>query len=158
MKATILACDPGQSGGIAWCHPNGKPACEPMPETDMDAVELIKSIYKGSDLLYAYPVCYIESVHSMPKQGVASSFKFGRNFGFLMGVITTLGFRIELITPQKWTKTLGLGSRSKCASPTEWKNRLKQSAQRKFPDLKITLKTADALLILDYAMRNGGGQ
>jgi len=43
---------------------------------------------------------------------------------------------------------------------TEWKNKLKSEAQRLFPRLeKVTLKTSDCLLILEYGMRTeGGGQ
>ena len=34
-------------------------------------------------------------------------------------------------------------------TPTQWKNKLKAEAQRLFPDIRVTLKTADALLILE---------
>ena len=75
-------------------------------------------------------------------------FNFGRNFGFLLGTLAGLYIRTELITPQKWQKALGLGT-SKGMKPTEWKNKLKAEAPRLFPDIKVTLKTADALLILE---------
>ncbi|HEV7926093.1 MAG TPA: hypothetical protein VGR14_12095, partial [Verrucomicrobiae bacterium] len=83
----------------------------------------------------------------------STAFKFGRNFGFILGVLQTLGIRVELVRPQKWQKALSLGSATGCASKTEWKNKLKASAQRLYPHLKPTLATADALLILDYARR-----
>lgn len=35
----------------------------------------------------------------------------------------------------------------------EWKNKLKAEAQRRYPDIKVTLGTADALLILSAAQR-----
>jgi hypothetical protein len=56
-----------------------------------------------------------------------------------------------MVRPQTWQKNLGIGTSRTCASKTEWKNKLKALAQRKFPDAKVTLATADALLILDYA-------
>jgi len=41
----------------------------------------------------------------------------------------------------------------------DWKNKLKAMAQRLFPGARVTLDTADALLLLEYAMRReGGGQ
>jgi hypothetical protein len=49
----------------------------------------------------------------------------------------------------------GLGTASRCASKSEWKNKLKAEAQRRFPDLKVTLKTADALLILEWVLADG---
>jgi hypothetical protein len=62
--------------------------------------------------------------------------------------LSGLYIRTELITPQKWQKKLGLGT-SKGLTPTQWKNKLKAEAQRLFPDIRVTLKTADALLILE---------
>jgi hypothetical protein len=54
-----------------------------------------------------------------------------------------------MITPQKWQKQLNLG-KSEGDKP-EWKRKLKGHAQRTYPDLTVTLKTADALLILEAA-------
>lgn len=42
-------------------------------------------------------------------------------------------------------------SRFKSYVKKEWKNRLETEAQKRFPSLKVTLKNADALLILEYA-------
>jgi hypothetical protein len=55
-----------------------------------------------------------------------------------------------MVRPAKWQQHFGLGKRSGCASDTEWKNKLKQAAQRLYPDIKVTLDTADALLLLEY--------
>jgi hypothetical protein len=64
-----------------------------------------------------------------------------------MGVVKTLKIPITLVTPQEWQKHFSLGTASACASKTVWKNKLKAEAQRRFPACKVTLKTADALLI-----------
>lgn len=40
---------------------------------------------------------------------------------------------------------------------TAWKNKLKAEAQRLFPSIKVTLKTADALLIYEYAKKESTG-
>jgi hypothetical protein len=74
------------------------------------------------------------------------------NFGIVLGAAMALGYRIERVTPQKWQKELGLGT-SKGLSKTEWKNKLKGRAQELFPNIPITLKTADALLIWEYERR-----
>lgn len=81
----------------------------------------------------------------------SAMFKFGRHTGFVLGVLMALGFRVDTVRPQRWQKHLSLGSSRECASKTEWKNKLKAMAQRKFPEIEVTLATADALLILDYA-------
>jgi hypothetical protein len=64
--------------------------------------------------------------------------------------------KVEMVRPQKWQKWLGLGRASGCGSPREWKNKLKAEAQRRFPYLNVTLKTADALLILEHSISAAG--
>jgi len=95
---------------------------------------------------YGPCLCVIENVHSMPKQGVASSFKFGMSFGFLLGIITASEIRYEKVTPQKWQKELN------CRSGGD-KNVTKSKAQELFPKVQVTHGNADALLIAEYARR-----
>ena len=78
-------------------------------------------------------------------------FKFGRGVGVLIGALMAFGWRVIEVTPQKWQKHIGLGTRGSM-SKTEWKNKLKSEAQRRYPDLTVTLSTADALLIMEYAI------
>jgi len=85
----------------------------------------------------------IEQVHSMPKQGVASSFKFGRSYGFLLGLLTGLKIPYTMVTPQKWQKALG------CLTHGD-KNVSKAAAQRRWPTEKWTHAIADAALIAEY--------
>lgn len=134
---TIIGIDPGQSGGIAISTGDNMYAYK-MPETEKDIVELL--------LTYPTKAIFLESVHSMPKQGVASTFKFGKAYGFLRGVITALEIPLYDVTPQKWQKSLGCLSKGN-------KNVTKQKAQQLFPKLKITHATADACLIAEYGRR-----
>jgi len=153
---TIIAIDPGASGGVAvWV--SGVAGCRPMPATGGDIVALLRGIMSASDRSGVETVCIMEAVSGFAGKAQPGSamFKFGERFGFLEGVIQTLGMRLELVRPQVWQKAFGLGTASACASKTIWKNKLKAEAQRRFPHLKITLKTADALLILEYALMKG---
>ena len=137
----FIGVDPGASGGIAFLSSiDGQPHATKMPETERD-VWLALSTW---DRTNAFAV--IEAVHSMPKQGVASSFKFGRSYGFLRGCLIASGIPFEEVTPQKWQKALGCMSRGD-------KNVTKARAQQLFPGLKITHATADALLLAEYARR-----
>jgi len=86
-------------------------------------------------------------------QPASSAFNFGHNAGFLLGVCMTLGLRVELVMPQKWQKPFSLGSSKACASKTEWKNKIKSLAERLFPNIKVTLATSDALMILEWGRR-----
>ena len=153
---TILAIDPGLSGGIAiWGY--GKTECFAMPETEGDLVDFIKSAKAAACMDVGELVCVLEQVGGFAGKAQPGSamFRFGEHFGFLKGVIQTLEIRLELVRPQVWQKGFGLGTASGCASKSDWKNKLKAEAQRRFPHLAVTLKTADALLILDYAVRRG---
>ena len=58
--------------------------------------------------------------------------------------------------PKVWQASLGLGGKASCANYNAWKRKLKAKAQELYPHLDVTLKNADALLILHYAM--GGGR
>ncbi len=99
-------------------------------------------------------VCVLEQVGGFTGKGRPGSrmFRFGENYGFIKGVIQALEIRLVLVCPQVWQKGFGLGTATACGSGPKWKNKLKAEAQRRFPQLKVTKKTEDALLILDYAL------
>lgn len=147
---TIIAIDPGVSGGIAWRHDGGLVAAEPMPDTESDVKELLCTINGVGD---CGVIAYVEDVpkHCGPKLPASTVAVMFRNYGFILGVLATLGIRTILVRPHDWQKYFRLGTKSGSASKTEWKNKLKAEAQRRFPHIKVTLATADALLIFDYA-------
>ena len=60
----------------------------------------------------------VEDVHSMPKQGVASTFKFGRSKGVIEGVLAGLHKRTSYVSPVTWKKYLKLTKKGKEASRT----------------------------------------
>jgi hypothetical protein len=147
QKGRVVAVDPGASGGIAWRTPEGGVLCSKMPETEGDVLVFLKRFNPSEHTFFLEEVGgYIGKA-----QPGSAMFTFGRNTGFLIGAVMALGFRLEMVRPQLWQKRLGIGTSRTCASKTEWKNKLKAVAQRKFPTANVTLATSDALLILDYA-------
>jgi Holliday junction resolvasome RuvABC endonuclease subunit len=67
----------------------------------------------------------IEQVSAMPKQGVASSFRFGMGVGLLRGVVTALGVPTTQVAPSKWKKDYGLdtdGEKSRALALRHWPN------------------------------------
>jgi crossover junction endodeoxyribonuclease RuvC len=44
----------------------------------------------------------VENVHSMPKQGLSSTFKFGMGCGIIHGVVGALRLPMTLVTPTMW--------------------------------------------------------
>lgn len=88
---------------------------------------------------------YLENVHSMPCQGVASTFLFGEVFGWWKGAFEALGIDFSLITPQAWQKKFSLRKTADCVKPSL------MLARGMFPEADLHLKKhhnrADALLI-----------
>lgn len=152
----VIAIDPGKSGGVAVAG-FGATACHAMPETEGDVLDLIRGLKSGADVEGVEAICVLEEVSGFAGKAQPGSamFRFGENFGFIKGVVQALGIKLELVRPQVWQKAFGLGTASACASKTEWKNKLKAEAQRRFPHLHVTHKTADALLILEWHLRAG---
>jgi len=144
---TQFAIDPGKKGGIAVRYPGDNVQAYKMPATEGDLRDLFVRLYNPDNPT----VAYVEKVGGYiggPGAPGSAMFNFGRNHGFTLGLLSALYIRTELITPQQWQKRLSLGT-SKGMKPTEWKNKLKAEAQRRFPELTVTLYTADALLILE---------
>ena len=93
----------------------------------------------------------LEQVGSMPGQGVASTFKFGKSFGILIGVAQALDMPTERVRPQKWKKEFELIGKDKDAS--------RHKATELWPDMaeKWKLKKdngkTDAALIAEWGRR-----
>ena len=55
-------------------------------------------------------VCAMEDIHSMPGQGVATTFTFGHNVGFLHGLLVAFKIPYTLVTPRKWQKEMWIAA------------------------------------------------
>ena len=116
-----------------------------MPETLADLWDLLVE-QVGEDPVHRTLHACLERVHSMPGQGVASSFKFGQGFGNLEMALTAARIPFTYVTPQKWQKELGCLTKGN-------KNVSKSRAQQLFPHIKCTHAISDALLIAEYCRR-----
>jgi len=148
MIDVIIGIDPGKSGGVAVLFADGKMEAYKMPETERDINDIFEEVAHLGNC-----VAYLEKVHSMPGQGVSSTFTFGKGYGFLRGCLVANKIRFVDVTPQSWQKALGV---TKSDSKKEHKNKLKGMAQQLRPELKINLATADAILIAEYAKKQEG--
>ena len=137
----FIGIDPGKKGGIAAT--TGKLSiCSKCPDTVADMVVLLKALLD----IDTKPMCVIESVHSMPGQGVKSTFTFGTNYGMWLGILASLQVPYIQVSPTKWMNIYGPRPKDKTAR----KNYLKHLAQQRYPKLPITLATADAILLAHY--------
>lgn len=148
---TIIAADPGKSGGLVWGTSIHDAASCSMPDTPRDLADLIRDILKDADK----PVAYVEKVGGyVGGAGTPGSamFVFGQNVGQIEGVLATLEVPVERPTPQAWQKALSLGTTSG-RSKSQWKRHLLSKAIALYPSHRITLKTADAFLIYHAAVK-----
>ncbi|WP_037449255.1 hypothetical protein [Sinorhizobium fredii] len=109
MTACILGIDPGQGGALAFYFPEHTARISvhdmPVAGDHVDAAGLAERISQMRP-----DMAVIEAVHSMPKQGVASSFKFGRSFGVVIGVVAALGVPAHFVAPGRWKRYFRLPS------------------------------------------------
>ena len=102
----ILGIDPGKGGGLAVIDSDTHEVIDvtAMPDTLADISYFIE---RHSDAHCAY----IEIVHSMPKQGVSSTFTFGQFYGYVQMAVTCHKIRCVDVLPSKWQSALGVKSK-----------------------------------------------
>lgn len=109
-----LGIDPGQTGGLALVSRDTNGSYKlldaaPMPlasPTKKPTLDFSGWAWAGHDDYYDLGV--IENVHSMPAQGVSSSFQFGRMFGAAEMLAQHYTSKQLYVTPQSWKKHFNL--------------------------------------------------
>jgi Holliday junction resolvasome RuvABC endonuclease subunit len=91
----------------------------------------------------------IEFVHSMPGQGVSSSFKFGMAYGAAIAIMERINCPWHMVTPHKWKKDMNL---------TSDKDQSLAMARELWPNAPLSRKKdngrAEALLMAEW-LRKG---
>jgi len=137
-----IGIDPGSaSGAVAVLDPDGHPALPPLQLRLAGPGELWD--YLRECIALGPCRATIEDVHSMPRQGVASSFKFGQSKGMLLMAVHAAGIPHLPVTPSKWMRDMSCLTRGD-------KRVTLDLARRLFPTARPTLITAEALLIAEW--------
>lgn len=145
MTNLYIGIDPGKSGSIGFIDVFSNRAWSfKLDGTDKDIVEGMRDALSTQPGGAADAYAVIERVSSSPQMGVKSAFTFGQSYGKLEMLLHCIEIRFDYINPAKWQEVL------KCRTKGD-KNITKAAAQRTFPQLTITHKNADALLIAEYA-------
>lgn len=154
MARCILGIDPGLSGACAF-YSLGEPAS--MVVYDMPAADGEVSTTVLAELIERHrpTEAIVERVGSMPKQGVASTFKFGLSVGAVHGVLGALKIPYVRETPAKWKRRMSLNAD---------KDKSRAMAMRLFPDAAGQFKRkkddgrAEAAVLAYYRahVMNGG--
>lgn len=120
-----IGIDPGASGSLCILYENG--VTQFVDFADAGLPGYIEINIASEDLIMAA----VEKVHSMPGQGVKSTFSFGQRLGELEGMLQTLGVGYELVRPQLWQKTCGV-------VPKSGKKGIQQTLSKIYPDALLT--------------------
>ena len=108
-RVVVIGVDPGTSGAIASWDGTTLAVAE-MP--------IVKATARGNEIAWSvvvdifdvlFPIAdhaYVERVHSMPKEGVSSAFKFGSSYGGIRAFLAARQIPTTLVTPQQWKKAL----------------------------------------------------
>jgi hypothetical protein len=143
-----IGIDCGVNGGVCWHH-NGITTAMRMPPTDFDVVDLLASLSKRSPLVEMFielPPLY--AGRNIPSSAIG---KLMMNYGICYGAGVALKFKIHPVRPQAWQKFHALGTKGD-RTTTQWKNHLKAKASELYPDIAVTLWSADALLVLNAGL------
>jgi crossover junction endodeoxyribonuclease RuvC len=121
----IVGIDPGNNGGIALLHGDRLIYADHLPIVGKTlSGHLLNNWF--ADIEPDTPtMVVVEQVHAMPKQGVSSTFNFGKAVGIIEGVIAARNLPIFWVTPQRWKKSIGV---------TADKNTSRQLAINLWPD------------------------
>lgn len=103
----VVGIDPGLNGALAWVSGTGELVeVEDMPLVDNEVnAKLLANLIVGYGRLEC---AVVERQQSMPKQGVASSFKTGVGYGIIIGVLAALDVPTYFLSPTQWKKVLHL--------------------------------------------------
>jgi hypothetical protein len=149
MGNIIISIDPGSSsGGIAVQDEDGRVFVDNMPDS-MTGIWAYFSAFpdEGPGV-----ECIMEDVgHSFPGNAAKASTTFARHIGHLEMSLYGSGISCQKVTPQKWMKALGTWPKDK----KERKKAIQEAMQRRYPNIKVTLKVSDALGILTYYLNKG---
>lgn len=146
-----IGIDPGNKGAIALLQDGEVTEYMAMPLVGKEINVRSLMAFIGQ---YQNPIVVIEKVHSMPKQGVASTFTFGKGYGKIIGAIEAFSYSYMLVAPHEWKKKVLAGM--------NWKKNKKASIEychRRYPDVNLLATEqsrkphdgiADAICIAKY--------
>ena len=149
----VIGIDPGRKAAVAVLETNGPRTLVIDTQDELDRLR-----HALAELRSRGPVeAWIERVAAYPGQGVSSTFTFGRSLGALHGLLVGVGVPVGWVSPRVWQRMYGVPAG---LDKPRRKRFLRGRAADLFPELRVTLQTADALLIAHWArtrlIPNGG--
>ena len=143
----VIGIDPGKGGGVAVITDNIV-EIHNCPKTVSGMAHLIGMCL--TDVAAYRTKVFLEKVWAFPTDGRVGLFTFGENYGQWQGILASHELEPIPVTPKEWQAHFEI---EKGLKKDIRKRILKQIAIDRCPSTKkITLKTADALLIAIYGV------
>ncbi len=113
--------DPGNTGALVLIYEDGRVEFWDTPTAKVKSGKRSRTVLVPQQMAYLLYAAreasgtemlihvYVESVSSMPKQGVASSFNFGMGYGMWIGALAALQIPYTLVKPNRWKKEMMQG-------------------------------------------------
>lgn len=152
----VIGIDPGKNGGIAIY----------IPGQLVKAVKMPKDVADLRDLLGYYaenynPIVFLEKLSVRPDDVAVQGEKpnMGKiyriqtmmaNYEHLRAIIETTGVPYVLTHPMTWQTKLKLRIHGQKEEKADRKRRYKEMAEQLYPNVKIALWNADALLLMHF--------
>ena len=147
----FIGIDPGITGGLCVIDEADRLlALVSCPKTLKGVWDTLR--FRGSS-----DQCAIESVHSMPGQGVRSTWTFSGNYHAWLMALVAAEIPYQQISPQRWMKHFGTmpqHSGTMAEQKRKRKHRILHMAEQRYPSTKIALALADAVMLATYAREN----
>lgn len=150
----IIGADPGISGAIALLKDGKLSRVSDIPIwVPTGKKRTVDSVMLAYDIAPYANYIFLERAQAMPKQGVSSSFEYGRAFGILEATLrnTAPDAVLMYVSPSKWKRKLGLIGTEKTAS-IDMCRRLFPNKSDEFK-LKKHHNKAEAALIAYYGAK-----
>lgn len=166
-----MAIDPGNQGYIVT-QKNGEFSFYSIADNDLYQ---LSEIMANIRLYNSNLICVIEDVHALGKSAAKSTFTFGFNKGYLIGLLAANKIPYILIQPKEWQREIWVNSdmvvnhekaifkdKETTRKKVDTKNTSINAAKRLFPNIdfrkserckKIDDNKVDATLMSEYARR-----
>jgi Holliday junction resolvasome RuvABC endonuclease subunit len=106
----VCGIDPGLTGGITFIQ-GDEVSAHRTPVVTVKKKKILNLVRIVDYLkLFEPDMVYIEKQQSMPRQGVASTFKTGLNYGLYLGLFVALDLKYTEVRAAKWKKDLNVSS------------------------------------------------
>ena len=141
-----IGIDPGKSGGITVIDgQDGTMETVKCPERTIDMAIMFHS-FVGDEPNKVKLL--MEKVWARPNNAVRSAFTYGVNYGQWLGIAAAAEIPMYTVIPSKWMTSIGCKKGMEYAERKKW---LKAKAQKLYTNTRVTLNTADSILIGHYA-------